>query len=211
MAMSLTLQRPRERGFPGWVIAALIVVGPTLIYLVIASVGLHAARTNQFKNVTAADRSHVVTAEEVSRVLGNGRDIDPKREYLRKIQEDDGTLRLVYRFPDLREPADPFRVECEVVKTRDDAAAERSMKVRLSEVNTTFDAREGLLDGGVAGDLKRDGVKVGSFAVARRGQFILLVKIEGASIDDSRKAEALLSDKLEKLPTFGEPLLGGPK
>jgi hypothetical protein len=209
--MSLTLQRPRERGFPGWVIAALIVIGPTIIYLVIATVGLHAARTNQFKNVTAADRAHAVTAEEVARVVADGRDVDPKREYLRKVQEDDGTLRLVYRFPDLREPADPFRVECEVVKARDEAAAERSMQVRLSEVNTTFDARPGLFDGGVAGDLKRDGVKVGSFAIARRGQFILLVKIEGASVDDPQKVDALLSEKLENLTTFGEPLLGAPK
>jgi hypothetical protein len=204
--MSLTLQRPRERGIPGWVIAVLIVVMPTVLYLGIVGVGLRAARTNQYLPVTSSDRAHAVTAEDVVRVLGLKADVDPKRESLRKIREEDGTLRLVYRFPDLRDPAQTFRVETELVKALDEAHAERSLKVRLSEVNTTFDEKPGLLDGAKVGGLKKDGVPIGSFAIARRGQFILLLRLEGASLDTPEQAKALLSDKLENLPTFGEPL-----
>jgi hypothetical protein len=197
----------KERGIPAWVLAAAIVLGPTLIYLGIVTVGMHAARTNQLKNVTASDRAHIITAEDVVHALGLKEEIDPKLELLRKIQEEDGTLRLVYRFPDLRDPAQAFRVESELVKALDEPSAERSLKVRLKEVNTTFDEKPGMLEDAKVGGLKRDGVPSGSFAVARRGQFVLSVRVEGAFIDTPEQARALLSDKLRDLPTFGEPLV----
>jgi hypothetical protein len=209
--MSLTLQRPRERGIPGWVIAVLIVIGPTLLYLGVAVTGLRAARTNQLKPVTTSDRAHTVTAADVVRTLALQQEVDPQRESWRKILEEDGTLRLVYRFPDLRDPQQKFRVESELVKALDEPSAERSMKVRLSEVNTTFDEKPGLLEGGKAGGLKRDGMPVGSFAIARRGQLVLLVRIEGAFLETPEQTKALLSDKLDNLITFDEPLPVAPK
>jgi hypothetical protein len=209
--MSLTLHRPREGGIPGWVVAVLIVVGPSLVYLGVVMTGLHGARSSLHQPVTSSDRAHTVTAEDVARVLGVKQEVDPKRELMRKIQEQDGTLRLVYRYPDLRDPQQAFRVETELVKALDEPSAERSLKVRLAEVNTTFDEKPGLLENGKAGGIKRDGVPVGSLAIARRGQLVLSVRVEGASLETPEQVKALLSEKLDNLATFGEPMPSAPK
>jgi hypothetical protein len=211
--VSLTVQRPRRRLLPGWAFALLIIALPAALYLTVASVGLQASRTNRFKNLTMGDRAHALTAPELADALNLPVEIDPKREYVRKTREEDGSLRLIYRFPDRPSAADSLQVKCTVVRAKDAAAARQLVAALQSEVGATFEPKPDLFawgDDGVAGQVMRGGQRAGSYVVARSDNFVWALETN-APLDSATLLDGLVRPKLEMLDTFGEPLLTAPK
>src|SRR5690242_10738541 len=109
-----------------------MVLAPSAVFLGLYAMGQFSAKQNRFKNVTADDRAHVVTASDL------GLEVDPKREYLKKSEEDDGTLRLTYRYPDTLEPGDAVSLECIAIQAPDAAAAQKVVDAVRAEVSRSL-------------------------------------------------------------------------
>jgi hypothetical protein len=182
-----------------------IIVVPSLLFLLLAIAGGRFSRENRFKNVTAEDRALLVTAAEL--IPG----ADPKREYVRKTEEDDGSLRLTYRYPEEVMPQEPVSIDCIVVRALDGVAAARALQNVAYEVAKQLDSKPELLEWGDesrAGVVLHDGRPVGTFLAARRGRFVWVLRVTGQQLD-SAQVQTWVRPRLEQLERFGEPLLGG--
>jgi hypothetical protein len=178
-----------------------IILAPSLAFLALGVAGMHVSREHRFKEVTTADRRQVVTGGEL------GVAIDVKREVLTKTEEDDGSLRLTYRYPQELMPGDPVSLECIVVRALDAAAAQRALELVEWETRKSLDPKAGLLEWGDAsraGTVLKDGRPVGSFFAARKDRFLLVLRVTGLQLD-AEQLRAHLMPHLEPLTRFGEP------
>lgn len=206
--MTLTVQQPRRKPLPAWAFAMLIVVAPSIIFLVAASLGLTKWKPNRFKQPTEADRAAVVTAAELVSYFQSTEQVEAKREEMRKSEEPDGSLKLAYRYPAQSVPADPITVECFVVRGPDAAGAKQQMEEVIAEMKKNFVAKEGGFawgDASVSGDAKRDtdGAVIGSVFVARKGRHLFLLRVTGFKLETAEQQRDVLLPKLERLETYG--------
>lgn len=191
-----------KKRLPTWVYGMLIVLAPSLAFLGLVAAGLRVSRENRQKNVTAVDRAHVVTAPDLQL------DADPKREVLTKTEEDDGSLRLSYRYPKELLPGDAVSVESIVVRALDSVAAQRALDLVEWEVRKSLDPRPGLLEWGDAsraGAVLKDGRPVGTFFAARQDRFVFVLRVTGLELE-AAQLRTLALPRLEQLSRFGEPL-----
>ncbi len=184
-----------------WLFGIAIVVAPSLAFLVLAAAGLNLSRANREKSVSALDRAFVVTAADV------GATADPARELLKKTEEDNGSLRLTYRYPYELGADEPVSIECLVVRSLDVVAAKKVLSDVEGEVRRALDPKPGVLawgDESKAGLLLNQGRPVGTFFVARKDRFVFVLRITGLQLEPTQ-LEAAMRPKLEQLLQFGEP------
>ena len=193
-----------KKRIPAWVFGMVIILAPTLTFVVLALAGVKMSREHRFKSVTAMDRAHVVTAGDL------GQTADPVREYLRKTEEENGSLRLTYRYPDELMPGDPVSVECLVVRTLDSVAAKHALDLVEFEVRRSLDrpstgSGDALAwgDESRAGLLRKEGRPVGTFFAARKDRFVFVLRVTGLQLEPA-ELERVMRPKLEQLTRFGE-------
>jgi hypothetical protein len=183
-----------------WLFGIAIVVAPSLAFLALAVVGLRVSRESRSRNVTALDRAQVVTAADL------GVAAEPSRELLQKTEEDNGSLRLTYRYPSELLPDEPVSVECIVVRALDAVAAKKTLADVQAEVRRALAEKPGALpwgDESRAGVLLKDGRPVGTFFAARQERFVFVLRITGQSHEPDALM-AVMRPKLEQLTRFGE-------
>jgi hypothetical protein len=188
----------KKKGVPSWVWGIAIILAPSLAFLGLVFAGMRVSRENRFQNVTAADRAHVVTAPDL------GLSADPRREVLLKTEEDNGSLRLTYRYPDELLEKEPVSVDCIVVRALDEVAARRVLSDVEGEVRRALAPAQGVLEWGDesrAGVLLKEGRPVGTFFAARKGRFVFVLRITGLQLEP-QKLEEVMRPKLEMLTGF---------
>ena len=187
------------RRVPKWVLGMALILAPSLIFLGLAAGGARMSRENRFKPVSALDRAHLVTAGDL------GAPADPARELLMKTEEDNGSLRLTYRYPGELMPGDPVSVECLVVRTLDAVAAKHALDLVELEVRRALVRKDALAwgDESRAGVLLKEGKPVGTFFAARKDRFLFVLRVTG-EVPGPEQLEAVLRPKLEQLTRFGE-------
>lgn len=183
-----------------WKYALAIIIAPSLTFVVLAVVGQRVSRENRFKNVTAADRARVVTMAEL------GQAADPAREVLEKTEEDDGSLRVTYRYPRELGPGEPVAVECIVVRSLDVTKAKQVLADVEGEVKKALAPAAGVLawgDESRAGVLLNQGRPVGTFYAARKDRFVFVLRITGLQLEPAQ-LEAVMRPKLERLTELAD-------
>lgn len=188
-----------KKPIPRWAFGMAIILAPSLVFLGLAAAGARMSRENKFKNVSALDRAHLVTAADL------GHQADPARELLMKTEEANGSLRLTYRYPDELMPGDPVSVECLVVRTLDEVAAKHALDLIEFEVRRALDRKDVLAwgDESRAGLLLKEGKAVGTFFSTRKDRFVFVLRITGVQLEPDQ-LEQVMRPKLEQLTRFGE-------
>jgi hypothetical protein len=103
-------------------------------------------------------------------------------------------------------PGDPISVECLVVRTLDDAAAQRALGLVSDEVKRALQPRPELLTWGDethAGHMIKDGRVVGTYLSARKGRFVFVLRVTGQQLD-AAEIDQVVRPKLEQLTHFAE-------
>ncbi len=188
-----------KKRLPPWIFGLLIILAPTLVFLGLAIGGAKMSRENNFMNVTALDRAYLVTVSDL------GVEADAAREILMKTQEENGSLRLTYRYPFELMPGDPVSVECLVVRAADSAGARKLLDQVEQEVRRSFDRKDVLPwgDESRAGLMLKDGRPVGTVFMTRKDRFVFVLRITGLQLEPA-KLEEVMRPKLEQLTRFGE-------
>ena len=183
-----------------WKFPLAIIVGPSVVFLVLANIGLKIARENRYQTVTAADRAQVVTMADL------GQAFDPAREVLQKTVEDNASLRLTYRYPKELGENEPIAMECIIVRSLDIVAAKTVVSDTEGEVRRALAHAPGVLEWGddsKAGILLNQGKPVGTFFVARKDRYVFVLRITGLQLEPAQ-LDAVMRPKLEQLTQFAE-------
>ncbi|MBL8953532.1 MAG: hypothetical protein JNK82_22340 [Myxococcaceae bacterium] len=183
-----------------WQFPLAIIVGPSVVFLVLANIGLKAAREHRYQTVTASDRAQVVTMADL------GQAFDPAREVLQKTAEDNASLRLTYRYPKELGEHEPIAMECIIVRSLDVVTAKKVVSDTEGEVRRALAAAPGVLswgDDSKAGVLLKEGKPVGTFYVARKDRFVFVLRITGLQLEPAQ-LEAVMRPKLEQLTQLAD-------
>ncbi|MBK7863122.1 MAG: hypothetical protein IPJ65_31830 [Archangiaceae bacterium] len=188
---------PRKK-VPSWVFGMAIILAPSLAFLGLVAAGVRVQNEHRDQAPTALDHALVITAKDL------GVTADPKREVFTKVRQDDGSLRLTYRFPVELMPDEAVALECIVERALDEGAAKRRFEMVDWEVRKSFSADPALLawgDESRAGTVLKEGRPVGTFFSARKDRFVFVFRVTGAQLD-AEKLKALLLPRLEQLTRF---------
>ncbi|MSR54577.1 MAG: hypothetical protein EXS09_15000 [Gemmataceae bacterium] len=162
--------------------------------------------------VTAADKTHVITAEHVAQFVP-GTKVDPARAKFSKVRHLDGSRDLTYEYEDTADPEKTVYVTCTVSVERSAkdardayaglkignkigiAAAEGVIEVERKDLWTWGDDSRCVL-------LQSKGNSVGNSFMACKGKRYFIIYIVGIYFDKRGSIQDLLRDFLNKVDSY---------
>jgi hypothetical protein len=191
---------PRTRHLPFWVLLG----GPALLATVVFLLGDRYSVGVSAQNVTMGDRPLLITIPELLDVMKSTGGYDPKAEVLKKSKLGRGGRELEYRYS-AHNP--PWQVASRVIAEIDPMQA-KSTFVQLAEHDLetpgiTLQPRDFAWgDEARLGTLLRNGAAVGSYFLGRKGNHVVLYRLEGLVLEPPNTFESLVGPHLVQAENF---------
>ncbi len=178
--------------------------GPALLFVLIVALGYRYSKGSPNQNVTMGDRQYLIAVPELLDATKNTGGYNPKEEVLRKVKLPRGGRELEYRYsgakPDWQiagrviAEIDPMQARATFTQFAERELA--SPGITLAPLSMTW-GEEALM-----GALQRNGETVGHYFLGRKGNRVVLYRIEGVVLPAPMTFEEFIKPRLALAETF---------